>query len=217
MTWDWAFVEEILPRLLEGLQVTVLATLLGSVVALTLGFGLALMKRSPRRIVAWPAYGLTEFVRRTPLLIQLYFLFFALPSAGVTLSPLAAGVLGLGLHYSTYASEIYRAGIGGVPRGQWDAALALDLPRWRLWRNVIMPQALPGILPALANTVIAMFKETALLSAITVQELLAEAQEIGTETYDYLEPLTIAGALYFAISYSASLLVRFLERRLARA
>lgn len=215
MTWNWEFVGDFMPRVLDGFELTVLATLLASGMSLVLGLFFALAKRSSHSVVSAPVYGLTEFIRRTPVLVQLYFLFYVLPTAGIKLSPLAAGVIGLGLHYATYTSEIYRAGIGAVPSGQWDAATALDLPRWRAWWSVILPQAIPGILPALGNTVIAMFKETALLSAITVQELLGNAREIGTETYAYLEPLTIAGALYFAISYPSSLFVRFLERRVA--
>lgn len=215
MEWNWDFVDEILPRLLDGLQLTVLATTLASGMSLVLGLAFALMKRSRQRLVSMPVYGMTEFIRRTPILVQLYFIFYVMPDIGIKLSALAAGVIGLGLHYSTYTSEIYRAGIENVPKGQWDAAAALDIPRPRLWRNVILPQAIPGILPALGNTVIAMYKETALLSAITVQEVLGVAREIGTESYVYTEPLAIAGLLYFAVSYPAGLLVRALERRVA--
>jgi polar amino acid transport system permease protein len=213
--WDWGFVEEIMPRLLDGFKLTVLATVLASALSLVLGLAIALVKRSPRRFVSMPMYGATEFIRRTPLLVQLYFIFYVLPTLGITLAPLAAGVIGLGVHYSTYTSEIYRGGIDSVHRGQWDAATALNFPRVRVWRNVILPQAIPGILPALGNTVIAMFKETALLSAITVQELLGVGREIGAETYDTFEPLTIAAVLYFAVSYPSSVLVRALERRVA--
>jgi polar amino acid transport system permease protein len=213
--WDWGFVQEILPRMLDGFKLTVLATLLASALSLVLGLAIALVKRSRRRGASMPMYAATEFIRRTPLLVQLYFVFYVLPTAGITLAPLAAGVLALGVHYSTYTSEIYRGGIDSVHRGQWDAATALNFPRVRTWRNVILPQAIPGILPALGNTVIAMFKETALLSAITVQELLGVGREIGAETYDTLEPLTIAALLYFAVSYPSSVLVRAIERRVA--
>jgi polar amino acid transport system permease protein len=178
---------------------------------------LALLKRSRRRIVSLPTFAGTEFVRRTPELVQLYFIFYVLPDAGLTFPPLAAGVLGLGIHYSTYASEIYRAGIDSVPRGQWDAATALSLPRARTWRTVVLPQAIPNVLPALGSLLILMFKQTALLAAITVQELLATGQQIGSETFNYVEPLIIAGFLYLVISYTAGLGVRALERRAAHA
>lgn len=216
-TWNWNFVGDILPRMLKGLELTVLATLLIFAVSAILGFVFALLKRSPRRAVWIPAFAGTEFIRRTPELVQLYFIFYVLPTAGITLPALTAGVLGLGIHYGTYMSEIYRGGIDGVPRGQWDAALAMSLPRWRTWRTVILPQAIPHILPAMGSLLILMFKQTALLSAITVQEMLAVGQQIGSETFDYVEPLVLAGFLYFIISYSASLGVRALERRAAHA
>jgi polar amino acid transport system permease protein len=217
MTWDWNYVAEIMPRMLKGLELTVIATLLTFALAASFGLVLALLKRSPRRIVSLPTFAGTEFVRRTPELVQLYFIFYVLPDAGITLPALTAGVLGLGIHYATYASEIYRAAIDSVPRGQWDAATALSLPRARTWRTIVLPQAVPKVLPALGSLLILMFKQTALLAAITVQELLATGQQIGSETFNYVEPLILAGFLYLVISYSASLGVRALERRTVHA
>jgi polar amino acid transport system permease protein len=217
MTWDWNYVGEIMPRMLKGLELTVIATLLTFALAASFGLVLALLKRSPRRIVSLPTFAGTEFVRRTPELVQLYFIFYVLPDAGITLPALTAGVLGLGIHYATYASEIYRAAIDSVPRGQWDAATALSMPRARTWRTIVLPQAVPKVLPALGSLLILMFKQTALLAAITVQELLATGQQIGSETFNYVEPLILAGFLYLVISYTASLGVRALERRAAHA
>jgi polar amino acid transport system permease protein len=211
--WDWDFAREILPDLLRGLVVTVQATLVGSALALSLGLVLALLRRSPVLPVRLATKGVIEFVRSTPLLVQLYFLFFVLPTFGVTLSGFQAGVLGLGVHYATYTSEVYRAGIEGVPRGQWEAATALNLPAARVWRSVILPQAIPRVLPALGNYVIAMFKETPLLSVITVMEMLAEAKGIGSRTFRYNEPFTLVGVLFLLVSLPASLAVRRLERR----
>jgi polar amino acid transport system permease protein len=213
--WDWNFVAEIWPELLQGLRITILATFGATAVSLVLGLFWALTRRSRHAVVRAPVIGFTEFIRGTPLLVQLYFIFFVLPTVGVTLTPLTAGIIGLGLHYSTYTAEIYRAGIGAVPRGQWEAAMAIDLPRARVWRSIILPQAIPKVIPALGNTVIAMFKETALLSAITVQEVIGVAREIGTTTYLYTEPLIIASFYYLVISYTSSVLIRMYERRLA--
>lgn len=213
MTWDWEFVAEILPELLRGLVVTVQATLVGAILALTLGLVLALLRRSQLAAVRVPTAVFVEFVRSTPLLVQLYFLFFVLPSWGVLLSGFQAGVIGLGVHYATYTSEVYRAGIEGVPRGQWEAATALNLPRSRVWRSVILPQAIPRVLPALGNYVIAMFKETPLLSAITVAEMLAVARDIGSSTFRYLEPITLVGMLFLVLSLVAAVPLRRLERR----
>ena len=213
MIWDWAYTWDVLPLLLRGLVVTVQATLVGSVVAMVLGLVFALLRRSRLAVVRVVTGGFVEFVRSTPLLVQLYFLFFVLPSLGITLSGFMAGVIGLGVHYATYTSEVYRAGIEGVPRGQWEAATALNLPTSRVWRSVILPQAIPRVLPALGNYVIAMFKETPLLSAITVLEMLAVAKDLGGQTFRYLEPLTLVGLLFLLVSLPASLTVRRLERR----
>jgi polar amino acid transport system permease protein len=211
--WDWDYTRDILPDLLRGLVVTVQATLVGSVVALLLGLVFALLRRSSLRAVRIVTGAFVEFIRSTPLLVQLYVLFFVLPTVGITLSGFQAGVIGLGVHYATYTSEVYRAGIEGVPRGQWEAATALNLPASRVWRSVILPQAIPRVLPALGNYVIAMFKETPLLSAITVLEMLAIAKGLGSQTFRYLEPLTLVGLLFLLVSLPASLTVRRLERR----
>ena len=213
MIWDWDYARDILPDLLRGLVVTVQATLVGSVVAMILGLVLALLRRSGLAVVRVVTGAFVEFIRSTPLLVQLYFLFFVLPSLGITLSGFLAGVVGLGVHYATYTSEVYRAGIEGVPKGQWEAATALNLPTSRVWRSVVLPQAIPRVLPALGNYVIAMFKETPLLSAITVLEMLAAAKDLGGETFRYLEPLTMVGLLFLLVSLPASLSVRRLERR----
>ncbi|WP_405742217.1 ectoine/hydroxyectoine ABC transporter permease subunit EhuD [Streptomyces sp. NBC_01525] len=215
-TWSWGYVGDILPDLLKGLGVTVEATLLGSLVSFALGLVWALALRSPSRWVAWPVGAVVEFVRNTPLLVQLFFLFFVLPSWGLTFSPLVTGVIGLGLHYSTYTAEVYRAGIDGVPAGQWEAAVALNLPRRRTWTAVILPQALRRVVPALGNYVIAMFKDTPMLAAITVGDMLFQANTIGATTFDYMEPITVVGILFIVISYPTSLLLRALERRLVR-
>jgi polar amino acid transport system permease protein len=207
------FARDILPDLLRGLVVTVKATLVGSALALTLGLALAILRRSGSPPVRWVTVAFIEFVRSTPLLVQLYFLFFVLPAWGVLLSGFQAGVLGLGVHYATYTSEVYRAGIEGVPRGQWEAATALNLPASRVWRSVILPQAIPRVLPALGNYVISMFKETPLLSTITVMEMMFVARDIGQRTFLYNVPITLVGLLFLAVSLPASYTVRRLERR----
>ncbi|MEV5592696.1 ectoine/hydroxyectoine ABC transporter permease subunit EhuD [Streptomyces sp. NPDC052496] len=214
--WSWEYVGDILPDLLDGLRITLLATLLGSLVAFALGLVWALLLRSPSRWVTWPVSVFVEFIRNTPLLVQLFFLFFVLPGWGLTFDPLTTGVIGLGLHYSTYTAEVYRAGIDGVPEGQWEAATALSLPRRRTWTSVILPQAFRRVVPALGNYVIAMFKDTPMLAAITVAELLFQANSISATTFDYMEPITVVGVLFVVISYPTSLLLRVLERRLVR-
>ncbi|MFB6556640.1 amino acid ABC transporter permease, partial [Streptomyces sp. NPDC056405] len=129
---------------------------------------------------------------------------------------LATGVIGLGLHYSTYTAEVYRAGIDGVPAGQWEAAVALSLSRRRTWTAVILPQAIRRVVPALGNYVIAMLKDSPMLFAIGVLEMLGEARQFSSQTFQTIEPYTLVGVAFIAIAYPASLLLRALERRLVR-
>ncbi|HWE88256.1 MAG TPA: ectoine/hydroxyectoine ABC transporter permease subunit EhuD [Pseudonocardiaceae bacterium] len=212
--WEWDFAWQILPQLLRGLVVTFEATVLGSLLAFALGLVLALLRRSRIPVVSQVVWLFIEFVRSTPLLVQLYFIFFIFPiTFGITLGSLTVGVLGLGVHYATYTSEVYRAGIEAVPRGQWEAATALSLPRSRVWTSVILPQAIPRVLPALGNYLISMFKETPLLLSIGVLELVGQAQNAGSEAYRFVEPYTLAGLLFLLLSYPSSVLVRRLERR----
>jgi len=211
--WDWGYAFEVLPQLLKALLVTLEITLLGSVVALLLGLLIAVLRQARIPVLDQLLWAFVEFVRSTPLLVQVFFLYFALPRFGITLSALTVGVIGLGVHYATYTSEVYRAGIEAVPRGQWEAAVALSLSRSRTWTGVILPQAIPRVLPALGNYVISMFKEVPLLLAISVVEVVSKAQEIGSQTFRFTEPFTIAGLLFLVLSYPASMLVRRLERR----
>lgn len=216
MTWDWNFVWEILPDLLEGLVVTVEATILGFGVAATLGLLLALARRSESPWISEPVGGLVEFVRSTPLLVQLFFFFYVLPRYGIQMRPLVVGTLALGLHYGTYTSEVYRAGIDAIEQGQWEAARALNFSPAHTWTRVILPQAIPPMVPALGNYFIGMFKETPQLAAITVVELLLTAQIIGSRTFRYLEPITMVGVLFFILSYPSALILQRLEARYAR-
>jgi polar amino acid transport system permease protein len=213
MIWDWGYAIDSLPALLRGLQVTLLATLLGSLLAFALGLVFALVRRSRVPVLSQLVWAFVEFWRSTPLLVQAILIFFVLPGFGITLSPLTAGVVALGLHYACYTSEVYRAGIDAVPRGQWEAAAALHLPRSRVWLGVVLPQAVPRVVPALGNYVISMFKEVPLLLAIGVVEVVTVANQLGAQTFRLVEPLTLAGVLFLLISYPASLLVRRLERR----
>lgn len=214
MIWDWEFAWSILPEIFRGLGVTLQAVALGTLLALVLGLIWTLARRSTNRVFAWPASALVEFVRSTPLLVQIYFLFYVLPDVGLTLSPMVTGVMALGLHYSCYMSEVYRAGIDAVARGQWEAATALGLTHAQQYRYVVLPQAIPPIIPALGNYVIAMFKDAPLLSAITVLGILQRAKIIGNETFRYLEPLTLVGVIFLVLSLASGIAVSHLERRM---
>src|SRR4051794_38112495 len=182
MDWDWDWTRQFSGQLFTtGLKVTAEITVLGAIVAFAFGLVLALLRRSDRRWVSTPARWFIQFVRSTPLLVQLFFLFYVLPTIPlhIKLSALTAGILGLGVHYSCYTAEVYRAGIDGVPPGQFEAAIALNIPRVRTWTSVILPQALRRSLPALGNVLVAIFKESPQLSIITVLDVIGSAQELG--------------------------------------
>jgi polar amino acid transport system permease protein len=216
VNWDWQAVRDFMPHFWDGLAVTLQALVLGSLISFALGLVWALLMRVPTRWVRWPVGAFTEFVRNTPLLVQLFFLFYVLPEWGLAFSAMATGVLAIGLHYSTYTMQVYRAGIEAVPAGQWEAATALSLPVTRTWRAVILPQAVRRVVPALGNYVMSMLKDTPLLMAITVLEMLGQARLFSQEHFRFTEPLTVIGVAFVVVSYLASLLLRTLERRLVR-
>jgi len=214
--WDWSFAASIVPTLLAATGTTLLVTALAFVGALILGAPIAVARNSRRRWIERPTRWGVEFIRSTPLLIQIYALYFALPATGLTLSALSAGLIALSLHYATYTSEAYRAGLASVPHGQWEAAAALGLRPIAAYIKVVMPQALVPIVPALGNHLIALFKETPLLSAIAIIEILQTAKLIGAESFRYTEPITIVGVVFLLLSLGSAALVHRAERYLGR-
>src|SRR5256886_12030015 len=137
MIWDNSFALSVLPEIAQGLAITVLIAFTGTAIALCIGLVLANMGRARAKWIFLPAEGFVEFVRATPLLVQLFFLYFGLPVFGISLSALVTGIIGIGLNYSAYTAEVYRAGIEGVPRGQWEAARALNFPLGQTWSRTI--------------------------------------------------------------------------------
>ncbi|ACC72999.1 ectoine/hydroxyectoine ABC transporter permease subunit EhuD [Paraburkholderia phymatum] len=212
--FDLQYAARILPDLARASVYTILITLVGFSIALVLGLVFAILRRSHIKPVSRTVGFVVEFIRSTPLLIQVYVLFYVLPIYGVTMSALTAGTIGIALHYACYTSEVYRAGLNGVARGQWEAACALSLSPWRTYSGVILPQAVRPVIPALGNYLVAMFKDTPVLSAITVVELMQQAKNVGSETFRYLEPITLAGLFFLVISITFAQLVRRLEFRL---
>ncbi len=210
--WNWDKAWDVLPDLLRGLVITIEATVVGMVIASILG---ARHRPGDARTDAVGPGALrlvVDFIRMTPLLVQLVFVYLLL----VDVPPLVIGFAVLGVHYATYMSEVYRAGIEAVPPGgQWEAATALNLPKGRTWFAIILPQAIRKTLPGLGNYAVSMFKETPFLFAITVVEMYQAAQNYGANTFSYIEPLTIVGLLFLLVSYPTSLLVRRMEIRLA--
>lgn len=213
--WDWNFVWQIMPQLAEGVVITIQATVMGTIIAMFAGLGLAIARRSRNKCIRYPFAFAAEFIRGTPLLVQLYFLFYILPDLGILLSPMVAGVIGLGIHYATYTAEVYRTGIDNVSKGQWEAAKAVNLSTRQTWTRIIIPQAIPPMIPALANYFISMFKETPLLAAITVLELMNQARSVANYHYKYVEPMTLVGVFFLAVSVPSVIFLRRLEKRFA--
>lgn len=214
--WSWETVWEVTPHILQGLLVTLQAVGGGMILALILGLLWAIARRSDVKLLSWTVWGIVEFIRSTPLLVQLFFVYFMMSDVmGGGFSPLLVGILVLGLHYSCYTAEVYRAGLDAVPNGQWQAAKALNLSQMQAYRYVILPQAVPPILPNLGNYLIAMLKDAPLLSTITVLEMLNQAQIFGKERFRFLEPLTIVGLLFILLSLIFGLAVEWLRKRTA--
>jgi polar amino acid transport system permease protein len=213
---DLAFAISILPILLRGLLVTIEATIVGFIVALILGLIFAVLKSSRLKIVSWPATVITEFFRDTPLLVQLFFLYYVLPDYGIILPAFVTGALALGVQYSAYTAEVYRAGIEAVARGQREASIALDLSPRRTFTHVILPQAVPRVVPAMGNYLVSISKDVPVLSVVTVLEMLNVAKIIGDQTFNYLVPLSMVGGLYLILTLVASAAVRYLDQKLPK-
>lgn len=213
MNFDIAFAWSILPDLLRGLLVTVQVVVLGFLLAVLIGLLLAMAQRSTLAPIKGASTAYLSFFRNTPLMVQLYVLFFAFPLIGLTLPPITTGVIGLGLYYAAYIAEAYRGAIESVPAGQWEAARALDFDSASTWRRIVLPQALKPMLPILGNYLIGMFKETPLLAVITIPELFQAAKQIAGMSYRYTEPYTLMALLFLVISVPTSLLFKYLERR----
>ena len=213
MEFDLAFAWSILPALLDGLAVTLEVVIAGFCCAVLAGGAMAVARQCPFGVLRRLSQAYIAFFRQTPLLVQLYFLFFALPLSGLSLPAMATGVLGLGLYYGAYIAEAFRGAINDVPVGQWEAARALDFPPAALWRRIILPQAMKPMVPILGNYLIGMFKETPLLAVITIPELFQAAKQIAGVTYRYNEPYTFMALLFLVISLPTSFLFNYLERK----
>ncbi|MCS0494731.1 amino acid ABC transporter permease [Ancylobacter sp. MQZ15Z-1] len=197
---------------LQGLAMTTFLTVVVILLAGVIAIPIALARLSPKRWIRWPADFYVEFIRATPLILQLIYIYYVLPSAGIRLEPVTAAIIGLTVNYSAFMSEVYRSGIQSVPRSQYEAAQSLGLKPTVTFIKVVFPQAFRVVLPALGNYLIALFKDTALASVVTVQELMFSGQIIAARNYQYFTVYTVTAILYFAVGYPSALLVRRLER-----
>ena len=214
--WDWSFAIEIFPEIAKCLPVTIGATFASFIVAAILGLLLAMLLRVNKVFITKPISLFVDIVRSTPLLVQLYVIYYVLPKYGFVLTPFVTGVVGLGIHYSTYLSEVYRSGIDAVPKGQWEAAEALGFTKLETWFKVVIPQALPPIIPVIGNYLITMFKETPILSAVSLLEIMQMAKILGSRSFRYIEGFTIVGILFMILSYISSLAVAWIAKRITR-
>ncbi|WP_416068253.1 ectoine/hydroxyectoine ABC transporter permease subunit EhuD [Rhizobium sp. ZK1] len=219
--WDtttWVtYTSSILPIILIGLTVTLKAAAAGFGIALVLGLVFALLRRSRVKVISWLTAFIVEFLRDTPLLVQLFFLYYVLPDFGIVLPAFLTGALALGLQYAAYTSEVYRGGIEAIPHGQWEAATALNLSRMQTYCDVVIPQTVPRIVPAMGNYLVAMIKETPVLSVVTVLEMMGLANMIGERTFEYLVPLTLVGLIFLLLTLICSAGLHRLQRALPKA
>jgi len=213
---ELAFAISILPILLMGLVVTIEASIAGFAVAMVLGLIFAILKGVPSRLISWPTTFVMEFFRDTPLLVQLFFLYYVLADYGVILPAFLTGCLALGVQYSAYMAEVYRAGIEAVPTGQREAARALDFSPRRTFTHIILPQAIPRVVPALGNYLVSIMKDVPVLSVVTVLEMLGVAKIIGDQTFDYLVPITMVGGIYLILTIVCSGIVRYVDMKLPK-
>ena len=203
-----------LPVLLRGAVTTVELSVLGMVLAVVVGLLLALMRLYGIAPLRWLARAYVEIFRGTPLLIQLFLIYYGLPELGIRLDAFLAGIVGLGLNYAAYEAENYRAGIQAIPHGQMEAAFALGMSRSQALRRVILPQALRLVIPPVTNDFIAMFKDSSIVSVITMVELTKVYGMLAMSTYDYIGLGLMTAGIYFALSYPASVFANWLEGRM---
>ena len=210
--WRWDFAIEILPSMLWATLNTILAAGIGYAIAAIMGLIFLLGQRTPIKIVNMINREIVEFIRSTPLLIQLFFVYFVLPQFGITLSAWVCGMITIGLHFGTYLSEVYRGALEGVPKTQWEACRALNFSTFYTYRRIVLPQAFPIAIPGMGNYLVGIFKDTPLLSTIGVAELFHAATAVGGYHYRYLEPYTIVGIIFLTLSIPAAIWIRKIEK-----
>ncbi|WP_242209835.1 MULTISPECIES: cystine ABC transporter permease [unclassified Pseudomonas] len=216
MEATFQIVREALPFLLKGMYFTVILSLGGMFFGFLLGFSLALMRLSRFKVANWIARIYVSFFRGTPLLVQLFVIYFGLPQVGIELDPIPAAMIGLSLNMAAYICEILRSSISSIERGQWEAAASIGMTRAQTLRRAILPQAMRTALPALGNSFISLVKDTAQAATIQVPELLRQAQLISARNFEIFTMYLSAALLYWIL---ASVLAHFqnkLEERVNR-
>ena len=215
MNFDFAFAVAIAPDVLNGIGNTILVTIVSSAGAAFLGFTWEMLRRSGR-LGGYIMRVFIDCIRSTPVLVQLYFLFFVLPYYGVTLPAMFVGIFGLSLYFSGYLAEVFKAGIDAIPKGQYEAAEALGLSRPVTVIHILAPQMLRNIAAPMGGYFVSILKATPYLAVLAVPEMLGSAFDVASETYRYAEPMLVAGVFFLALALVVAAAVRRLEVRLLR-
>jgi polar amino acid transport system permease protein len=215
--WRWDFAFEILPKMLLATLNTIMAAGIGYAIAVVMGLIFLIGQRTPYKVINILVREIVEFIRSTPLLIQLFFLYFVGPQFGIILSAWVTAMITIGLHFGTYLSEVYRGALEGVPKSQWEACRALNFKTSYTYRRIVLPQAFPIAIPGMGNYLVGIFKDTPLLSTIGVAELFHAATSVGGEHYRYLEPYSMVGIIFLILSVPAAMGIRRLERSVNKA
>ncbi len=216
MEWRWEWTWELLPRFIDATGKTLIAAGGGYIIAVVLGLFLALAQRSPSKALTLVVREFVELIRSTPLLLQIFFIFYVGPQFGILLSPWTSGLIAIGLHYAAYLSEVYRGGIESVPKGQWEAAKAINMSTAMTYRRIVIPQALPPAISGMGNYLVGIFKDTPMLSVIGVAELMHTANAVGSQSYRYLEPYTMVGVIFLVISLPSAFFIARFEKWVRR-
>ncbi|NRD80675.1 amino acid ABC transporter permease [Bacillus sp. BRMEA1] len=207
-----------IPYILQGILVTLQIVVVAAILGLILGTLLSLCKISSVKILGWFAKAYTSVFRGTPMVLQLMIIYFGSPEIlGYQIAPYTAAILSFGLNSGAYVSEIIRAGILAVDKGQREAALALGIPYGKMMWDIILPQALKNILPAIMNELITLTKESAIVTTIGVMDVMRRAYQVGSDNYSFFEPLLIAGGIYYLMVIILSFFGRLLEGRMRRS
>ena len=215
--WRWEFTFEILPQMIWATLNTFMAAGLGYAIAAVVGLLFMLGQRTSYKFINIPTREIVEFIRSTPLLVQLFFVYFVAPQFGLTLSAWVSAMFTIGLHYGTYLSEVYRGALEGVPKTQWEACRALNFSTSYTYRRIVLPQAFPIAIPGMGNYLVGILKDTPLLATIGVAELFFTANALGAYTYRYLEPYTLVGIIFLVISVPTAMGIRRLEAAVNKA
>jgi polar amino acid transport system permease protein len=205
---------EFLPPLLDGAVITITVSLLAFSLAMVSGLAIGIARISrmaPLRVVS-ACY--IQFIRGTPLLLQLFFIYYVLPYAGIVLSPFVSGAIGLTLNYAAYMAEVFRSGIQAIPKGQWEAGSSVGMSRSLLMRRIILPQAMRIIVPPIGNFFVSIFKDSALVSVITMRDLMFSGELLASATYKHFEIFAMVAVIYFCISYPVAKFVEWVEAKI---